>query len=153
MVAATSEPSARSTLRLVTEIPRTELRGVVERSSAARAAGPSVDPDRPISVLGVELTICAQMFEALAGTSRDDLWQLRPTWAWVWTAEAADPASWARGIRWARQVAERRSDPAPLARFLCQFSARRGVGEAHDRLARALAAVRVLTDVTSPTSP
>lgn len=146
MIAAASVLSPPSSPRSLTEIPRSELRGVVERLSVARAAGSATTSGRTVSALGVELAICAQMFEALAGTSRDDIWQLRPTWAWVWTAEAADPASWARGIRWAQQIAARRSDPAPLARFLAQFAARRGAGEARARLADVLKAFGVSTD-------
>ena len=52
---------------------------------------------------------------------------LHPSWAWVWTAEAADPASWARIVRWARQIARTGSDPAPLAKLLDQFALRRKI--------------------------
>lgn len=37
-------------------------------------------------------------------------------------AEAADPASWARIMRWARQIALTGSDPAPLAKVVHQLA-------------------------------
>jgi hypothetical protein len=57
----------------------------------------------------------------------EDLAVLHPSWAWVWAAEAADPASWARIVRWARQIARTGSDPAPLAKVLDQFALRRKI--------------------------
>lgn len=101
----------------------------------------------PIGPLRLELGIALQMLEDLRATSdadaaRADIWQLRPTWAWVWTSESADPASWVRGVRWAQQVAARRSDPLPVARFLGQFASRRGAAEARARLDAAYAAIQ-----------
>ena len=40
-------------------------------------------------------------------------------------AAAADPASWALIVRWARQIATTGSDPAPLAKVLRQLALRR----------------------------
>ncbi|HEY5937731.1 MAG TPA: hypothetical protein VIU61_23950 [Kofleriaceae bacterium] len=37
-------------------------------------------------------------------------------------AEAADPASWARIVRWAHQIARTGSDPAPLVKVLRQLA-------------------------------
>jgi len=101
----------------VTEIPRDELRAVVEQMSAAR--GDLARQKRE--------ALASVTTQAEAPSTREALWQLRPTWAWVWLAETADPATWARAVRWARQIAARRSDPTPLARLLGRFAARRVV--------------------------
>lgn len=85
-----------------------------------------------------ERVVARQMFEDLAMLAtpqgREKLWQLAPSWAWVWFAEAVDPASWVRAVRWAQQIAARRQDPAPLAALLLGFAARRGEAEARARL-------------------
>ncbi|MBA3456280.1 MAG: hypothetical protein H0T42_24480 [Deltaproteobacteria bacterium] len=145
----------------LTQIARADLRTVVERASAtavgtlallaaelgARAAG-ARHPS--IGELGIELGIGLHVLEDLKTTmgpeaARADLWQLRPTWSWVWTSEAADDASWVRGVRWAKQVAERGSDPLPLARFLAQFSMRRGAAEARAQVDAARDAIQRAT--------
>jgi hypothetical protein len=131
-------PAAALTNLSVLEIPRTEIRAVVERISATQA-----------QLGNTELAIGVRMLEAVASVTidaasdatRDDLWHLRPTWAWVWLAELADAPSWARVVRWARQVAERHEDPAPLARCLGRFASRHGEMEARARLARATGTV------------
>lgn len=145
----------------VTQIPRAELRSFVEHVTAsgvgalARLATTiAIDAagGRATSAAhGMELGIALQMLQDLRATTdadaaRVDLWMLRPTWAWVWTSESADAASWVRGVRWAQQVAARRSDPMPVARFLGQFANRHGAAEARARLEAVRAAIRA----TSP---
>jgi len=144
----------------LTQIPRDKLRAVVEQVTshgvgalAQLATALAIDAtggDGSTSgAHGVELGIALQMLQDLRATTdadaaRADLWTLRPTWAWVWTSEAADAASWVRGVRWAQQVAARRSDPLPVARFLGQFASRRGAAEARARLDAARAAGRAI---------
>lgn len=141
-----------------TQIPREELRAVVEHGSATTAGALArlatklaVDSiggrGSLIGAAGSELGIALQMIEDLRAIDdvdavRASFWELRPSWAWVWTSEAADAASWVRGVRWAQQVAARRSDPRPLAHLLGQFSSRRGAAEARARLDAARDAIR-----------
>lgn len=144
----------------ITRIPRDELRAVVEHgtingvgSLARLATAMAIDAaggrGSTSASHGLELGIALQMLQDLRATAdadaaRADLWELRPTWAWVWTSESADAASWVRGVRWAQQVAARRSDPMPIARFLGQFASRRGAAEARARLEAARDAGRAI---------
>lgn len=144
----------------VTRIPRGELRGVVEAATASsvgalarHATRLAVDASGGrgslIGAAGTELAIALQMLEDLRATADADaaratIWELRPTWAWVWTSEAADAASWHRVLRWAQQVAARRTDPLPVAYLLGQFANRRGAAEARARLDAACDTIRRL---------
>ena len=152
----------------VTRLARSELRPVVACTTAMKAGAltrlatefgviaAGADPDRrgAICQFGAELGIGLQMLDDLGAVtaswrvdkSREDLWQLRPTWAWVWAAEAADDASWVRGIRWAAQVARHRENPEPLARFLGGFALRRGGAEVHGQLAAARRTIEPIAD-------
>ena len=147
----------------VTLLARHELRAVVACTTARKAGAltrlaaelgamaATADPVRRamIGAFGATLGVGLQMRDDLGAVTaswrsdklREDLWQLRPTWAWVWTAEAADDASWMRGVRWAQQVAKHREDPEPLARFLGGFAQRRGTDEARAQLADARATI------------
>ena len=140
-----------------TRIPRGELRAVVENLSGTTAGALArlatklaIDAaggrGSLIAAAGSELGVALQMIEDLRATgdadaARSTIWELRPSWAWVWTSEAADAASWVRGVRWAQQVAARHSDPLPVAHFLGQFARRRGAAEAQARLAAARGAI------------
>jgi hypothetical protein len=142
----------------VTRIPRGELRAVVEHVTSTGAGALArlatklaIDAaggrGSLIAAAGSELGSALQMLEDLRATAdvdgaRASVWELRPSWAWVWTSEAADAASWVRGVRWAQQVAARRSDPLPVTHFLGQFANRRGAAEARARLDAACDAIR-----------
>lgn len=142
----------------ITRIPRHELRAVVEFAAANRvgalarratqlAVNAAGGRASAFGVAATELGIALQMLEDLRTTTgaeiaRAELWELRPSWAWVWMSESADAASWVRGGRWAQQIAARRTDPAPLARWLGQFANRRGAAEARARHDAALAAIQ-----------
>ena len=133
----------------ITRLPRKELRSVVEYLSgqtagalARLATKLAIDAaggrGSLIAAAGSELGVALQMIEDLRATTdadaaRTSIWELRPSWAWVWTSETADAASWVRGVRWAQQVATRHSDPLPVAHFLGQFAKRRGAAEAQTR--------------------
>jgi geranylgeranyl pyrophosphate synthase len=152
----------------VTGVARGELRAVVSATTALKAgaltrlatelgviaAGGGADRRSAICQFGEALGIGLQMLDDLGAVtacwrldkSREDLWQLRPTWAWVWTAEAADDASWARVTRWAQQVARLREDPEPLARLLGSYAVRRGGDEVRGQLAAARRAIQGLAE-------
>ncbi|MEJ7600784.1 MAG: hypothetical protein WKG01_22960 [Kofleriaceae bacterium] len=124
-----------------------ELRAIVEHRTArtsgarasfaamigARAAGGSPARIADIAHCAGELGIAQRMAEALI-PQHDDLRALRPSWAWVWTAEVADAPSWVRLGRWARQISRTGADPTPLAQLLQQFAARHGVEQARARI-------------------
>ena len=147
----------------VTRVARGELRGVVVGATrlkagaltrlatelGAIAAGADAAQLAAIGEFGSALGVGLQMLDDLSTVtaaarldkSREDLWQLRPTWAWVWTAEQADAASWARAVRWAAQIAARRQDPEPLAGLLAGFASGPGMTEVRAQLAIARAAI------------
>ena len=153
----------------VTSVARSELRTLVHCTTAkkagaltqlatelgASAAGAEPARQQVVGQFGAALGVGLQMLDDLSSVtsgwridkSREDLWQLRPTWAWVWAAEAADDASWMRLHRWARQVAKRRDNPEPLARFLGLLATRRGTGEVSKQLATARAIVEPVGDL------
>ena len=152
----------------VTRVARGELRAVVAGATALKAgaltrlaaelgaiaAGADDTRRAAICEFGTALGTGLQMLDDLGAVtaawrldkSREDMWQLRPTWAWVWTAEAADDASWARAVRWGAQVAARREDPQPIARLLGGFARSPGMIEVRAQLAAARDAIRGLAD-------
>lgn len=136
MFAASTRPAVRAdrTPELAT-LARADVRAWVD--------GRTVD-DHPFAIA---LSMLDELRALRAGGCQDALWALRPSWAWVWLAEGADPASWVRGVRWAQQIAARRADPAPLARFLLLYALRRGPADIRAQLAAAHA------DATSVADP
>lgn len=155
----------------VTRVARGDLRAVVRCATdlkagaltrlatelGALAAGASAERLAAIAAFGSALGSGLQMLDDLGSVtaaariakSREDLWQLRPTWAWVWTAETADDASWHRGIRWAQEVARRREDPEAIARFLGGFALAAGRVEVRGRLAAAQSALSAFADANT----
>ena len=152
----------------VTRVARGDLRAVVAGATALKAgaltrlatelgaiaAGADEARREAICRFGSALGTGLQMLDDLGAVtaawrldkSREDMWQLRPTWAWVWTAEVADDASWARAVRWGAQVAARREDPQPIARLLGGFAHARGLAEVRAQLAIARDAIREIAD-------
>ena len=152
----------------VTRVARGELRAVVAGATilkagaltrlatelGAIAAGADAPRLAAISAFGAALGAGLQMLDDLGTVtaawrldkSREDLWQLRPTWAWVWMAEVADPTSWTRAVRWAAQIATRREDPEPIARLLGAFAMEPGMAEVRSQLAIARAAIADIAD-------
>lgn len=150
----------------VTEVPRDQLRAVVSRACALKSGALTrlaielgailgeAAPERldAIRTLGATLGLGLQMLDDFGGVTvehrlakgREDLGLLRPTWPWLWASERADDATWARTLRWARQIRVRREDPTPLARALGHLVAAPGRAEISRQLALALEQVRAL---------
>jgi geranylgeranyl pyrophosphate synthase len=151
----------------VTATARAELRAIVDCSTSLKAgalarlaaelgaiAGGADDSRREaIGAFAAELGTALQMLDDLgtvasasrADKAREDLLQLRPTWAWVWAAEVADDASWARCVKLARQRDE--ANVATLAAQLAKLGYDRGLAEIRARIARVRESVRALTGV------
>jgi geranylgeranyl pyrophosphate synthase len=144
----------------VTRVARGDLRALVGGATALKAgaltrlaaelgaiaAGADDLRRKAIGDYGAALGTALQMLDDLGvarrlDKAREDLWGLRPTWAWVWTAEHSDEAAWARMTRWARQVAAKHGDVEPLARLLEDFALAAGQTEIKGQLAIARAAV------------
>jgi len=155
----------------VTRIARDRLRTIVERSTTLKsgslvalalqlgaiAAGASPDRLAAITEFGSAFGLGLQMLDDLgtvtsatriAQKSREDLLNLRLTWAWVWASERADDASWRRLQVGARMLAEARDDHAPLAHALGELAGH-GKGEIHTRLTDALDKLRAIADATT----
>jgi len=148
----------------VTAVPRHELRALVASATALKAGaltrlaaelGAIAADGDVVSTggFGAALGVALQMLDDLGlakrpEKAREDLWALRPTWAWVWASEAFDDASWARATRWARQIASKRSDAAPIATLLSDVAQARGRAEIRGQLAAARAAVEGLPGAT-----
>ncbi len=149
----------------VTDQPRDQLRMIVSRGSALKsgaltqlaaelgAIAGGADPARLAAVrdFGASLGLALQMLDDLGGVICDDrlakgcedLQLARPTWPWLWAAEHADDARWARLVKLGRRVRDG-EDAAPLARELASVARLPGRAEIDRQLAATLEIIRAL---------
>lgn len=141
----------------VTAVPRDRLRALVTSATALKAgaltrlaaelgaiaAGGDV---AATGAFGAALGNALQMLDDVGlakrpEKAREDLWALRPTWAWVWANEVLDDGGWVRAVRWARQIAGKHGDAAPIAALLSELAQIHGHAEIRAQLAVARQAV------------
>ncbi|HET9624954.1 MAG TPA: polyprenyl synthetase family protein [Kofleriaceae bacterium] len=150
----------------VTELPREQLRAIVERTSALKsgaltrlaaelgaiAGGASPERLAAIGSFGASLGLALQMLDDLGGVTCEhrlakgceDLQLSRPTWPWLWLAEHGDDALWTSLTRWGRRVAREHQEAELLARVIGEIVKLPGRAAIARQLAATRAAIRDL---------